>query len=136
MADQGLNVELPDNSSFSGYLKFTSFCMKTYSVRLLPKQITIKQLHLNSKEIVYLSTQGSEIGLRMMQHLVRRRLFCNDNCNGPGKTRIIPPTRFYLSLFFSNYVKTNLWIFFHLCDKEQNVPQGQEGYNPVNKHYV
>lgn len=27
-------------------------------------------------------------------------------------------------------------IFFHLCDKEHNVPQGQEGYNPVNKHYV
>ena len=25
---------------------------------------------------------------------------------------------------------------FHLCVKENNVPHGQEGYNPVNKHYI
>ena len=27
-------------------------------------------------------------------------------------------------------------IFFTLCDNNNFVPQGQDGYNPVNKHYV
>ena len=98
---------------------FASFCMKTYSIRLLPKQINIKQLHLNSKEIVYLSTQGSEIGLRMMQHLVRRNLFCNDNCNGPDKTREYPVLlvhpRDFIYPFFFQIMLRQIYEYFFTC---------------------
>ena len=73
MADRGLNVKLPDNSSFSDY--FHLLLPENLFNKIATKQINIKQSHLNSKEIVCLSTQGSEIGLRMTQHLVRWKLF-------------------------------------------------------------
>ena len=65
-ADQGLNVELPDNPS--SLTTFISNSLKTHSMRLHPKQITMqqKQSHLYSEEIIYLSTRGLEIGLRMV----------------------------------------------------------------------
>ena len=59
-------MELPDNPSFSDY--FHLLFPENPFDEVASKQITMqqKQSHLNSEEIIYLSTQGLEIGLRMV----------------------------------------------------------------------
>ena len=122
---------------------FISASLKTHSMRLLPKQINMqrKQSHLYSKEIVYLSTRGLEIGLMMVTSgdlkaflamIIAMGLVNQENIQDYWSTDEVLSTPFFPQIISRDKFK-NILTFFHLCNNDNYIPRGQEGYNPVNK---
>ena len=122
---------------------FISSFLKTYLMRLHPKQINMqgKQSHLYSEEIVYLSTRGLEIGLsgvtsgEMKAFLavkIAMGLVNQENIQDYWSTDEVLSTPFFPQIM-SRDKFMNILTFFHLCNNDNYIPRGQEGYNPVNK---